>query len=132
MWIFEFFWKLKRKNENFILRLFGTHNGLEKPISSDEARELGFRKSLLQRLDEEFGPEVNFHLQRQYRSTPTIQEWPARAFYGQRAAEADNSVRNIHLKDLLVPDAKIYTDPFVFVDFNRLEGEWRNTMFEVN
>ena len=82
-------------------------------------------------MDEEFGKEVNFRLQRQYRSAPAIQAWPARAFYGQRAAEPDKSVENIKLEDLLVTDAQMITNRLVLVDLNRLEGEWRKTMFEV-
>ena len=82
-------------------------------------------------MDEQSGTEVNFHLQRQYRSVPVIQEWPARIFYGQRAAEPDKSVENINLKELLIPNAKMITDPLVLVDLNRLEGEWQPSMFEV-
>ena len=115
-----------------IVRLFGNFDGREKPLSSEEARELHLNKALLRRLYEEFGTEVNFHLKRQYRSAPAIQQWPARAFYHQRAAEPDKSVENIHLKDLLLtPDAKMITDPLVLVDLNRLEGEWQRSMFEV-
>ena len=82
-------------------------------------------------MDEEFGPDVNFHLQRQYRSAPAIHEWPARTFYQQRAVKADKSVENINLKDLLVPDAKMITDQLVLVDLDRLEGEWQKSMFKV-
>ena len=82
-------------------------------------------------MNEQFGPEVNFHLQRQYRSTPVIHEWPARVFYGQRAAEPDKSVESIQFKDLLIPGAQIITEPLVLVDLNKLEGEWKPSMFEV-
>ena len=100
-------------------------------LSSPEARKLGFETSLLERLDNEFGPEINFHLRRQYRSAPAIQEWPKRAFYGSKAAEPDESVQNIKLEDLLAPGAQLITDRLVLVDLSRLDGEWRDNMFEV-
>lgn len=87
---------------------------------------------------------VNFHLKRQYRSNPAIHEWPNRAFYKQMAAEPDQSVRDIHLDNLLL-DAPIrmdrpflpaaptlITDPFVFVDLSKLEGGWEPRMLQVN
>ena len=86
---------------------------------------------MLERLDEEFGPDVNFHLQRQYRSAPAIQEWPDSVFYGPMAAETAESVKNIHLDDLLVPDAKVITDPLVLVDLSKLEDGWHENMLEV-
>ena len=100
-------------------------------LSSPEARGLGLGTSLLERLDNVFGPELNFHLRRQYRSAPPIQAWPMRAFYGSKAAEPDESVENIKLEDLLTPGAQLIKDPLVLVDLSRLDGEWRDVMFEV-
>ena len=88
---------------------------------------------MLERLDDEFGPEVNFHLQHQYHSAPAIKEWANRTFYGKRAPEAAESVQTTHFNDLLMPDAnaRMVTDPLVLVDLSRLEGEWHADIFEV-
>ena len=113
------------------MRLFGDYCLNEMITRSLEARKLGFQESLMERLDKEFGSEVNVHLQRQYRSAPAIQEWPARVFYGTKSPEPDESVRNIRLNDLLVNNAQIVKYPLVLVDLSQLEGEWREHMFEV-
>ena len=122
---------LKKKIQARTIRLFGDYDGPSLSLSSQQARELGFNKSLMERLDKDLGNEVNFHLQRQYRSIPAIQKWASRVFYGHRAAEPEESVQNISLDDLLVNSSQIVTDPLVLVDLNRLDGEWREHMFGV-
>ena len=55
-----------------MIRIFGDC-ALSEPIAQSETGRQIPKKSLLHRLDEQFGVELNFHLDTQYRAHPTIQ-----------------------------------------------------------
>uniref|UniRef100_A0A915N463 Uncharacterized protein n=1 Tax=Meloidogyne javanica TaxID=6303 RepID=A0A915N463_MELJA len=91
------------------------------------------------RLDEDFGADsnVNFHLNRQYTSNPAIRAWGDSVFYKERKAlPANKSVEKMNLNEILKPNIKknntlkLVTEPLVLVDISKLEGEWKEFMFE--
>uniref|UniRef100_A0A1I8BN07 AAA domain-containing protein n=1 Tax=Meloidogyne hapla TaxID=6305 RepID=A0A1I8BN07_MELHA len=112
------------------VRLFGDYHQSNSPLIFD------YEKSLLQRLDEDFvNSNINFHLNRQYTSNSTIRKWGDSVFYKEKKAiPANKFIENTNLKKILRPkkhrSSKLITEPFVLVDTNKLEGEWKEYMFE--
>jgi hypothetical protein len=112
---------------------------LECKVDTEIARKEQKETSLLRRLDEHLGQEVNLRQARQYRSNPLLQEWPKpdQNFYKYMAAETDESVKDISLEDLLISGEtgekrkELRINPLLFVDLRQLGGEWHNWMFEV-
>nr|CAD2172413.1 unnamed protein product [Meloidogyne enterolobii] len=130
-------WHVILKTSPFV-RLFGDYCQYSQKISNEQSK-LDYNKTLLQRLDEDFGVDsnVNFHLNRQYTSNPAIRAWGDSVFYKERKAiPATKSVENMNLNEILKPNIKknnklkLVTEPLVLVDISKLEGEWKEFMFE--
>ncbi|CAK5093237.1 unnamed protein product [Meloidogyne enterolobii] len=128
-------WHVILKTSPFV-RLFGDYCQYSQKISNEQSK-LDYNKTLLQRLDEDFGADsnVNFHLNRQYTSNPAIRAWGDSVFYKERKAiPATKSVENMNLNEILKPNMKstikLVSEPLVLVDISRLEGEWKESMFE--
>ncbi|KAL7070617.1 hypothetical protein ACQ4LE_010631 [Meloidogyne hapla] len=128
-------WQTILKTSSFV-RLFGDYHQFIKP-SSMEQLKLNYNKSLLQKLDEDFGDSnVNFHLNRQYTANSTIRAWGDSVLYKEKKAiPADKSVEEMNLNEILMPNLKnktpkLITEPLVLVDTSKLEGEWKESMFE--
>uniref|UniRef100_A0A915NKI6 Uncharacterized protein n=1 Tax=Meloidogyne floridensis TaxID=298350 RepID=A0A915NKI6_9BILA len=120
------------------VRLFGDYCQYSKKVSNEQSK-LDYNKTLLQRLDEDFGADsnVNFHLNRQYTSNPVIRAWGDSVFYKERKTlPATKSVEKMNLNEILKPNIKknntlkLVTEPLVLVDISKLEGEWKESMFE--
>nr|CAD2174269.1 unnamed protein product [Meloidogyne enterolobii] len=128
-------WHVILKTSPFV-RLFGDYCQYSQKISNEQSK-LDYNKTLLQRLDEDFGGDsnVNFHLNRQYTSNPAIRAWGDSVFYKERKTiPATKFVENMNLNEILKPNMKstikLVTEPLVLVDISRLEGEWKESMFE--
>uniref|UniRef100_A0A1I8BPW4 AAA_11 domain-containing protein n=1 Tax=Meloidogyne hapla TaxID=6305 RepID=A0A1I8BPW4_MELHA len=128
-------WQTILKTSSFV-RLFGDYHQFIKP-SSIEQLKLNYNKSLLQKLDEDFGDSnVNFHLNRQYTANSTIRAWGDSVLYKEKKAiPADKYVEEMNLNEILMPNLKnktpkLITEPLVLVDTSKLEGEWKESMFE--
>uniref|UniRef100_A0A915LCB3 AAA+ ATPase domain-containing protein n=1 Tax=Meloidogyne javanica TaxID=6303 RepID=A0A915LCB3_MELJA len=120
------------------VRLFGDYCQYSKKESNEQSK-LDYNKSLLQRLDEDFGVDsnVNFYLNRQYTANPAIRAWGDSVFYKERKSiPANKSVEKMNLNEILKPNIKknntlkLVTEPLVLVDISKLEGEWKEFMFE--
>uniref|UniRef100_A0A914M4B9 Photolyase/cryptochrome alpha/beta domain-containing protein n=1 Tax=Meloidogyne incognita TaxID=6306 RepID=A0A914M4B9_MELIC len=130
-------WHIILKTSPFV-RLFGDYCQYSKKESNEQSK-LDYNKSLLQRLDEDFGVDsnVNFHLNRQYTANPAIRAWGDSVFYKERKSiPANKSVEKMNLNEILKPNIKknnklkLVTEPLVLVDISKLEGEWKEFMFE--
>uniref|UniRef100_A0A1I8C229 AAA_12 domain-containing protein n=1 Tax=Meloidogyne hapla TaxID=6305 RepID=A0A1I8C229_MELHA len=114
-------------------RLFGDSHNLPPPIQSLHAYQLQFNRSLLQRLNEQFGNEINYYLSTQYRSNPKIREWQNKIFYKNEEPLNDKNIRNICIEDYLneekIKENNLIKEPLVFVDTSILNGEWNKQMF---
>ncbi|KAF7636539.1 AAA_12 domain-containing protein [Meloidogyne graminicola] len=114
-------------------RLFGDYHNLPSAVQSIEAYNLQFGRSLLQRLNEQFGNEVNYYLSTQYRSNPYIREWPNNIFYKNKSPLNDKTVQNICIGEYLIKEKKdgnnLIKEPLVLVDISLLNGEWNKQMF---
>lgn len=58
---------------------------------------------------------MNFRLQIQYRSNEKIMSWSNKMFYGGEL-KADESVKDICLEDIVIPNEDCYTEPLVMMD----------------
>uniref|UniRef100_A0A914MPH6 DNA2/NAM7 helicase-like C-terminal domain-containing protein n=1 Tax=Meloidogyne incognita TaxID=6306 RepID=A0A914MPH6_MELIC len=130
-------WHVILKTSPFV-RLFGDYCRYSKKVSNEQSK-LDYNKTLLQRLDEDFGVDsnVNFHLNRQYTANPAIRAWGDSVFYKERKTlPANKSVEKMNLNEILKPNIKknntlkLVTEPLVLVDISKLEGEWKESMFE--
>lgn len=96
----------------------GDQHQLSSYVHTDEARHCNFNRSVMEYLEREFKDRVQCRLQRQYRSNAAIMRWSNETFY-EGEVEADDSVKNINLQQILRPDGNfddICTEPLVFVD----------------
>uniref|UniRef100_A0A914L8B0 Glucuronosyltransferase n=1 Tax=Meloidogyne incognita TaxID=6306 RepID=A0A914L8B0_MELIC len=130
-------WHVILKTSPFV-RLFGDYCQYSKRISNEQSK-LDYNKSLLQRLYEDFGVDsnVNFHLNRQYTANPAIRAWGDSVFYKEgKTIPANKSVEKMNLNEILKPNIKkdstikLVTEPLVLVDISKLEGKWKESMFE--
>uniref|UniRef100_A0A1I8BP52 AAA_11 domain-containing protein n=1 Tax=Meloidogyne hapla TaxID=6305 RepID=A0A1I8BP52_MELHA len=122
-------WITILKTSSFV-RLFGDYHQSNKTL-------LNYNNSLLQKLDEDFGDsDVNFHLNRQYTANSAIRAWGDSVLYKEKKViPADKSVEKMSLNEILKPNLKnktpkLITEPLVLVDTSKLEGEWKESMFE--
>ena len=78
-----------------------------------------FSRSVPEYLEDEFGDKFQLMLKRQYRANERIMRWSSDTFY-HGALEADDSVRNIELADLLhanaVQTSVAHLEPLVYID----------------
>ncbi|KAI6231988.1 Proable exocyst complex component Sec6 [Aphelenchoides besseyi] len=71
--------------------------------------------TVMDHLDKEFGSKIQQRLTRQYRSNEKIMLWSNNAFYDGQL-EADESVKDININEILENPLEEYYEPLIFID----------------
>lgn len=101
-------------------------------IRSDQALDTDFDKSVMNYLFNEFGGNIQARLKTQYRANEKIMLWSNDVFY-EGELEADDSVKNIDIKDLLTSNTSdCYTDPLILIDTLNADGYYHERRMQTS
>ncbi|KAI6177486.1 hypothetical protein M3Y97_00912900 [Aphelenchoides bicaudatus] len=103
--------------------IVGDQNQLGPVLFSPEAIEANYGETIMAYLFKEFGTSVQTRLKTQYRSNEKIMLWSNDQFYDGEL-EADESVKDICVQDLITPVSDCYTEPLVLIDTLNAGGKY--------